>query len=116
MDTLQPDLRLVRPSGYARPHLRRVQLRILGRQMHHLRRSGRFGKSPSPPQRPNISLLLTLNRFIVLDGGTARQDAYYCAECTRLEKDRDGCPKVVNLGASRTDLAYLRKARQQQQQ
>ena len=44
------------------------------------------------------------------------QDAYYCAECTRLEKDRDGCPKVVNLGASRTDLAYLRKARNQQQQ
>ena len=28
-------------------------------------------------------------------------DAYYCAECTRLEKDRDGCPKIVNLGASR---------------
>lgn len=45
-----------------------------------------------------------------------QQDAYYCAECTRLEKDRDGCPKVVNLGASRTDLAYLRKARNQQQQ
>jgi hypothetical protein len=31
------------------------------------------------------------------------------AECTRLEKDRDGCPKIVNLGASRTDLFYERK-------
>ncbi|CAO1616201.1 unnamed protein product [Sympodiomycopsis kandeliae] len=39
-------------------------------------------------------------------------DAYYCAECVRLEKDRDGCPKVVNLGASRTDLFYLRKKNQ----
>lgn len=26
-----------------------------------------------------------------------------------LEKSRDGCPKVVNLGASRTDLFYERK-------
>lgn len=42
------------------------------------------------------------------------QDAYYCAECTRLEKDRDGCPTVVNLGASRTDLFYLRKKNQNQ--
>ncbi|XP_050374720.1 PHD finger-like domain-containing protein 5A [Argentina anserina] len=24
-------------------------------------------------------------------------DAYYCKECTQLEKDRDGCPKIVNL-------------------
>ena len=36
-------------------------------------------------------------------------DAYYCAGCTRLEKDRDGCPKIVNLGASRTDLFYERR-------
>ncbi|CDR99310.1 hypothetical protein [Sporisorium scitamineum] len=51
----------------------------------------------------------------IICGGQGISDAYYCAECTRLEKDRDGCPKVVNLGASRTDLAYLRKARNQQQ-
>ncbi len=36
-------------------------------------------------------------------------DAFYCAECTILEKDRDGCPKIVNLGASRTDLFYERR-------
>ncbi|KAJ7661804.1 PHF5-like protein-domain-containing protein [Mycena rosella] len=36
-------------------------------------------------------------------------DAYYCAECTRLEKDRDSCPKIVNLGTSRTDLFYKRR-------
>ena len=40
---------------------------------------------------------------------TGISDAYYCAECTRLEKDRDGCPKIVNLGASRTDMFYERK-------
>ncbi|EPQ28463.1 uncharacterized protein PFL1_03766 [Pseudozyma flocculosa PF-1] len=51
----------------------------------------------------------------IICGSQGISDAYYCAECTRLEKDRDGCPKVVNLGASRTDMAYQRKARQQQQ-
>lgn len=43
------------------------------------------------------------------DVPTGISDAYYCAECTRLEKDRDGCPKIVNLGASRTDLFYERR-------
>ena len=42
-------------------------------------------------------------------GNLGISDAYYCAECTRLEKDRDGCPKIVNLGASRTDLFYERR-------
>ena len=63
-------------------------------------------------------------------------DAYYCKECTIQEKDvrgdscaskltvhfslclshfscaysqRDGCPKIVNLGSSKTDLFYERK-------
>ncbi|KAF8519032.1 PHF5-like protein, partial [Hysterangium stoloniferum] len=36
-------------------------------------------------------------------------DAYYCAGCTRLEKDRDGCPTIVNLGASRIGLSYDRR-------
>lgn len=35
--------------------------------------------------------------------------AYYCRECVQQEKDRDGCPKVVNLGATKTDLFYERK-------
>jgi hypothetical protein len=29
----------------------------------------------------------------------AVSDAYYCVECTRLEKDRDGCPRIVNVSA-----------------
>ena len=36
-------------------------------------------------------------------------DAYYCQECVQTEKDRDGCPKVVNLGSTKTDLFYERK-------
>lgn len=36
-------------------------------------------------------------------------DAYYCAACTRMEKDRDGCPKIINLGVSRKDLKYERR-------
>jgi len=42
-------------------------------------------------------------------GGPGVSDAYYCKECTLLEKDRDGCPKIVNLGSSKTDLFYERK-------
>ncbi|KAF9505601.1 hypothetical protein BS47DRAFT_1306428, partial [Hydnum rufescens UP504] len=36
-------------------------------------------------------------------GSPGISDAYYCAECTRPEKGGGGCPKIVNLGASRTD-------------
>jgi hypothetical protein len=55
--------------------------------------------------RSSLHILLEklMNNFLGIS------DAYYCAECTRLEKDRDGCPKIVNLGASRTDLFYERR-------
>lgn len=39
-------------------------------------------------------------------GGEGISDAFYCFECTRLEKDRDGCPKIINLGSSRTDVRH----------
>ena len=45
----------------------------------------------------------------VICGGVGISDAYYCKECTQLEKDRDGCPKIVNLGSAKTDLFYERK-------
>jgi hypothetical protein len=41
--------------------------------------------------------------------GQGISDAYYCKECTIMEKDRDGCPKIVNLGSAKTDLFYERK-------
>ena len=45
----------------------------------------------------------------VICGGVGISDAYYCKECTQLERDRDGCPKIVNLGSAKTDLFYERK-------
>jgi PHD finger-like domain-containing protein 5A len=51
----------------------------------------------------------------VVCGGEGISDAFYCFECTRLEKDRDGCPKIVNLGSSRTDLFYQKKNFRNQQ-
>lgn len=45
----------------------------------------------------------------VICGGVGVADAYYCKECTMLEKDRDGCPKIVNIGTSKTDLFYEKK-------
>ena len=33
-------------------------------------------------------------------------DAYYCEECVMQEKDRDGCPKVINIGGAKTDAFY----------
>ena len=48
-------------------------------------------------------------RCIVCNSRNGITDAYYCKECCQLEKDRDGCPKIVNVGASKTDLFYERK-------
>ena len=45
----------------------------------------------------------------VICGGMGVSDAFYCKECTVQEKDRDGCPKIVNLGSAKTDLFYERK-------
>lgn len=57
-----------------------------------------------------LDLMVTIQNMFVTDlHCQGISDAYYCAECTRLEKDRDGCPKIVNLGASRTDLFYERR-------
>ena len=33
-------------------------------------------------------------------------EAFYCRECTALEKDRDGCPRIINLGAAKLDRFY----------
>lgn len=49
----------------------------------------------------------------ILCGGNGVSEAYYCYECTMLEKDRDGCPKIVNLGTSRSDLWFEKKKKQQ---
>ncbi|OXG18198.1 pre-mRNA-splicing factor ini1 [Cryptococcus neoformans] len=35
----------------------------------------------------------------------AISDAYYCTECTRLEKDRDGCPRIINVSYHTVSVA-----------
>jgi PHD finger-like domain-containing protein 5A len=45
----------------------------------------------------------------IICGNPGITDAYFCRECCQLEKDRDGCPKIVNLGSTKTDLFYERK-------
>ncbi|KAI5075645.1 hypothetical protein GOP47_0009721 [Adiantum capillus-veneris] len=45
----------------------------------------------------------------IICGGANISDAYYCKECTQQDKDRDGCPKIVNLGSAKTDLFYEHK-------
>lgn len=45
----------------------------------------------------------------IVCGNDGVADAYYCNQCTILEKDRDGCPKVVNVGTAKIDLVYERK-------
>ena len=42
-------------------------------------------------------------------GGLGVADAYYCKACTMLEKDRDGCPKIVNLSSNKLDNHYEKK-------
>jgi PHD finger-like domain-containing protein 5A len=46
----------------------------------------------------------------VVCGALGVSDAFYCVQCCQLERDRDGCPKIVNLGSAKTDLFYERKS------
>jgi PHD finger-like domain-containing protein 5A len=50
----------------------------------------------------------TQNKCIIC-GGAGSSEAFYCKECSQLEKDRDGCPKIINLGQQRTDMFYANK-------
>ena len=90
-------MRLIRPTGNPRPNLRRMQFRHTRRALRHLRLA-RFVQSP----KSSVRLFFSHQTIGI-------SDAYYCAECTRMEKDRDGCPKIVNIGASRKDLSYERR-------
>lgn len=49
------------------------------------------------------------DRCIVCSGPNAQHEAFYCRECCLLEKDRDGCPRIINIGSARLDMLYERK-------
>ncbi|ANZ73602.1 Pre-mRNA-splicing factor [Komagataella phaffii CBS 7435] len=45
----------------------------------------------------------------ILCGSKSTTDAYYCSECVMTEKDRDGCPRILNIGTTRSDLFYEKR-------
>lgn len=42
----------------------------------------------------------------VICNSVATNEAKYCRNCLLLENDRDGCPKIVNMGVSRKDWYF----------
>ncbi|ODV63265.1 U2 snRNP complex subunit RDS3 [Ascoidea rubescens DSM 1968] len=36
-------------------------------------------------------------------------EAYYCYECVMREKNREGCPRVISIGSSRSNLFYEKR-------
>ena len=44
--------------------------------------------------------------------GANAYPAYYCIQCVTLEKDRDGCPRILNVGSTRLDAIYSRRSGQ----
>src|SRR5271170_2020879 len=91
-------LRLLRPSNNPSPYLRRMRIREL--RWYSIFRG--------PVLCVWVLMGVCVGKCIIC-GGQGISDAYYCANCTRLEKDRDGCPKIINLGSSRTDLFYEKR-------
>lgn len=37
--------------------------------------------------------------------------AYYCFECVLQEKDREGCPRVINVGSLKSDMISNKRAK-----
>ena len=49
------------------------------------------------------------NGKCIICGFSGSNDAYYCKSCVVLEKDREGCPRIINLGQSRKDYIFEKK-------
>ncbi|KAJ3436314.1 phd finger-like domain-containing protein 5a [Anaeramoeba flamelloides] len=43
---------------------------------------------------------------IICGNSNGISDAYYCKQCVMMEKDKDGCPVIINLGSSRLDKIF----------
>lgn len=51
------------------------------------------------------------DKCILCGNGLGREEgsgsaAYYCLECVRQEKHREGCPRIVNIGSSKADMMF----------
>jgi PHD finger-like domain-containing protein 5A len=45
----------------------------------------------------------------IICAGPGVSQAFYCKECTQCEKDRDGCPKIMNISQQKLDMVYANK-------
>ncbi|CCK68397.1 U2 snRNP complex subunit RDS3 KNAG_0A07440 [Huiozyma naganishii CBS 8797] len=45
-------------------------------------------------------------KCIICGMANAHNTAYYCWECSRQEKSKDGCPKVLNTGSNTVDRHF----------
>lgn len=43
---------------------------------------------------------------IICNNPVATHKAYYCLECIKLEKNKDGCPKILNIGSNKIDRHF----------
>lgn len=50
------------------------------------------------------------NNKCIICSNPGNNDAYYCKTCVLLEKDREGCPKIINLGNAKKDMIFDKKA------
>ncbi|CCF59479.1 hypothetical protein KAFR_0H00700 [Kazachstania africana CBS 2517] len=46
---------------------------------------------------------------ITCGSNLAHHEAFYCFECCKLEKDKDGCPRIINVGSNTVDKHFLNK-------
>lgn len=42
-------------------------------------------------------------------GGLPGSAVYYCLECVLQEKDREGCPRILNVGGLKADMVFNKK-------
>lgn len=47
---------------------------------------------------------------IICNVGKGVTEAFYCWECCKLEKNKDGCPRILNVGSNKLDRYFDRKA------
>ena len=63
--------------------------------------------SPPPPLftfAMNVPLEIQRTSVFIICTSEGISDSHCCANCTQLERDRDGCPKIINLESLKTDL------------
>lgn len=57
----------------------------------------------------NCSFGKQAKNCIICNLNVGVNDAFYCWECCRLGKDKDGCPRILNLGSNRLDRHFEKK-------